>query len=416
MIFSAEWQDLGVSASPELRATFCLLGIDVDGCRVSRFFDNRLNRAHERIAMPAYPPAQGLAGCWWSLLAGRSGTIRLRRFRDGFVLPDVRFAPDGRYIDVSVEPCEYDNPPVTFPRHAKERISVDGFERDMSDFIEAVLERLSEMGVRNSWLQERWTHIQESLEDGEERLFCEAAGALGIDPYLCNEAEAAIIERAADYFAPDALSEFLAGQHKEQVTAATEWIDHAEQALGDKASLPDLTHVARNVQELLKQETPTPRPWEYGYQAASACRAQLALDNDHVFTDVHDVARLFGGSRFEVAPDRVEGLRAEANGLDETPKIVVAGLPIPTSRTFAMMRAIGDFVVYGEAGRAPVTDTYSFRQGVGRAFAAEMLAPRAVVLDMDRQGMTTEEIAAVRHISEVVVVHHLNNAQARVAV
>ena len=70
MRFSAEWQDPGVSASAELKATFCLLAIDIDGKRVSRFFDERYSRVHDRIAMPAYPVAQGLARAWWSLLAG----------------------------------------------------------------------------------------------------------------------------------------------------------------------------------------------------------------------------------------------------------------------------------------------------------------------------------------------------------
>ena len=73
MRFSAEWQDPDVSASAELKATFCLLAIDLDGKRISRFFDERYGRAHDRIAMPAYPVAQGFAHAWWSLLAGRSG-------------------------------------------------------------------------------------------------------------------------------------------------------------------------------------------------------------------------------------------------------------------------------------------------------------------------------------------------------
>jgi hypothetical protein len=181
MRFSAEWQDPGISASSELRVTFCLLAIDVEGKRVSRFFDERYSRAHDRIAMPAYPPAQGLASVWWWLIAGRSGMTRSRRFRDGFALPDIRFEPDGRHIDITAEPFEYDNPPVTFPRRAKERIAVDAFERDMSEFIESVVTKLSANRVRNTWLEERWSCIQESLDDDEERLFCEAAGALGID-------------------------------------------------------------------------------------------------------------------------------------------------------------------------------------------------------------------------------------------
>src|SRR5271165_6928024 len=131
MKFSAEWQDPGVSASAELRGTFCLLDIDVGGRRVGRFFDERYGRPHNRIAMPAYPVAQGLARAWWLLLAGRSGTIRLRRFRDGFALPDIRFEPDGHYVEITAAPFEYDNPPVTFTRSAKERAAVDDLERDM---------------------------------------------------------------------------------------------------------------------------------------------------------------------------------------------------------------------------------------------------------------------------------------------
>src|SRR4051794_24948453 len=91
MKISAEWQDPGVSASAELKATFFLPAIGIQGKRLSRFFDERYGRAHDRIAMPAYPVAQGLARAWWTLLAGRSGAIRLRRFRDGFAMPDIRF-------------------------------------------------------------------------------------------------------------------------------------------------------------------------------------------------------------------------------------------------------------------------------------------------------------------------------------
>jgi hypothetical protein len=92
MRFSAEWQDPGLSASVELKATFCLLAIDIEERRVSRFFDDRYGRAHDRIAMPAYPAAQGFTRAWWSLPARRSGTIRLRQFRDGFAAPDIRLA------------------------------------------------------------------------------------------------------------------------------------------------------------------------------------------------------------------------------------------------------------------------------------------------------------------------------------
>jgi hypothetical protein len=271
--FSAEWQDPGVSASAELRATFCLLDIEVDGRRVSRFFDERYGRAHDRIAMSAYPPAQGLARFWWSLIAGRSGRILLRRMRDGFALPDLRFEPDGRYIDINVEPFEYDNP-VTFPRVAKERSRVDELERDISQFIESVVEKLSDSKVRNTWLEERWSLVQASLEDDEGRLFCEAAGALGIDPYACDEAEARSIESAGDFFAGGALQEFLASQRARQATEALRWLESAEQRVGDSATLPDIASVKGSLRRGEVALAPTPEhPWELGYAIAADCAA-----------------------------------------------------------------------------------------------------------------------------------------------
>lgn len=410
MRFSAEWQDPGVSASAELKATFCLLAIDLDGKRISRFFDERYGRAHDRIAMPAYPVAQGFARAWWSLLAGRSGIIRLRRFRDGFAVPDVRFEPDGHYVEITAEPFEYSNPPVTFTRRAQEQVAIDELERDMAEFIDAVVEKLSDYKIRKSWLQDRWSLIQASLADDEERVFCEAAGALGIDPYLCDEGEAQAIEQAAKYFDDEALLEFLASQQGQKPIDALHWLAAAEMQLGDKAALPYIADIAGDLRPQ-KAEMPlrAVHPWQLGYHLAEECRAMLGLEPERVFDDVDDVAALFGGTGFEVAKGRVSGLRAEAYRGDGAPKIIVAGLPVPQSRTFAMMRAIGDFLAFQQEGRSPVTDTYSYRQGVGRAFAVEMLAPAETILQMEREGMTPDEIASARHVSEVAIARHLEN-------
>jgi hypothetical protein len=200
------------------------------------FFDERYSRAHNRIAMPAYPVAQGLARAWWLFLAGRSGTIRLRRFRDGFALPDIRFEPDGLPV------------------------------------------------IRACQRSRRWP-----------------------------------------------------------------------------------------------------------------------------------VERLFGRRGFTVASGRVRGLCAEAYRHNGASRIIVADLPVPQWRTFAMMRAIGDFLAFQQEGRSPITDVYSYRQGVGRSFAVEMLAPAETILQMERDGMTPDEIASARNVSELAISWHLENHRAQPA-
>jgi len=410
MRFSAEWQDPGVSASAELKATFCLLAIDIDGKRVSRFFDERYSRVHDRIAMPAYPAAQGFARAWWSLLAGRTRIIRLRRFRDGFAVPDIRFEPDGHYVEITAAPFEYSNPPVTFTRSAHERAAVDDLERDMAEFIEAVVEKLTDYRLRKTWLQDRWSLILASLEDDEERFFCESAGALGIDPYLCDEGQAHAIEAAAQYFDDEALLEFLASQRGQQSNVALKWLEAAEAQLDGKASLPAVADIAGKLR-LAAAPVRSPQPWQLGYRLADQCRALMSLKPDRVFADVGEIGTLFGGTGFAVASGRVQGLRAEVV-VNSVPKIIVADLPAPQSRTFAMMRAIGDFLAFRQEGRSPVTDTYSYRQGVGRAFAVEMLAPAEIILQMERDGLAPDEIAAARNVSEVAITRHLENRRA----
>lgn len=409
MKLSAEWLEGGISESAELRATDCFLEIFVGERRVSRFVDNRTDRAHNRVVMPAYPPAEGIVRNWWSLMAGRTQTFRLRSFREGFALPDVLLKPDGRFINITAQPFEYNNPPVDFTVRSSERMPISAFERDMSEFIESVLERLSEDLIKDSWLRARWDAIMECQENPDELAFCEAAGALGVDPYLCTDEEACLVEISAKPFADDALPEFLAGCALDGIREALKWIDESEAALGDLAVLPDLPGVAPAVRERLEANLGEERAWEVGYLAAATCREQIRLPATRSLQDPSEIAGLFGAVQFETYPQCINGLRAEVNGAEKYPRVVVAGSGHLHSLNFATMRAIGDYLVYQSHGRAPVNDTYSYRQAVGRAFAVEMLAPAEVVTQMQDAGMGVEEIAAERNVSVLAVIHHLEN-------
>lgn len=409
MRFSADWLDEGVSAAEELRATACLLEIEVGGRIASRFVDNRTDRAHNRIAMPAYPPAEGLARVWWSLIAGRSKTIRLRQFREGYVLPDVQFTPDGCFMNIGVSTFEYDNPPVVFPIGVGEKCTIGAFERDASMFIEAVIERLGEKGAEKTWLAERWNSIAESREDADELAFCEAAGALGIDPYLCTEEEADRIEASANSFVGESLAEFLAGCEYDYIPDALGWIKEVEAQLGDQAILPDLRNVAEAVHQRVDDAIAHEHPWKVGYHAAGACRQQINLPVQRALQTPAEIAGLFGNKHFETAASWTQGLRAEVNYTGDEARIVVGGPGHPRSLNFATMRAVGDYLVYQQPGRSPINDTYSYRQAVGRAFAAEILAPVEVIFPMQDEGMSIEDIAAERHVSEWAIMHHLQN-------
>lgn len=315
-------------------------------------------------------------------------------------------------MNISAEPFEYNNPPVSFTVRSGERITISEFERDAGALIEATLDRLSESAISDTWLQERWDNICESQENAEEQAFCEAAGALGIDPYTCPDEEAELVEMSAEPLADDALPEFLAGCKLDGIRDALTWMGESEAALGNRVGLPVLPEIAAQVRQHLALGVAEERAWEVGYEAAAACRSQIDLPSRRSFQDPSEIANLFGARQFEVCRSRVNGLRAEVNGAADHPRVVVAGPGHPRSLNFATMRAIGDYLVYRSDGRAPVNDTHSYRQAVGRAFAAEMLAPADIIAEMQDQGMNTEEIAGERNVSEMMVMHHLENHRA----
>ena len=72
-------------------------------------------------------------------------------------------------------------------------------------------QKLAAARISESEVQVAWTRVQESISDDEERAFCEAAGALGVDPYTISNADADFIEKAGSLFRDEALVEFLAG-------------------------------------------------------------------------------------------------------------------------------------------------------------------------------------------------------------
>jgi hypothetical protein len=409
--FSAEWLHRGDSSAPELSATTALLEISVASRNVSAFLDRDAKVGRDRIVMPVYPIAEGLARHWWWLTAGRAGTVLpLRRFREGFALPDLWFRPDGVDVHIDVYPINYDNPAVSFYEVAHEQTDVSSFERDAGHFIDNVLDRLGSSGVVEGWLATRWSDVRRSSENEDERLFCEAAGALGIDPYTCNDEQASVVEAAAKMFVGDSLNEFLAAQrHLRRVSDSLSWLSEQEEALIRRGRLPELPKWKLWMQRRIDRSSPSKRPWNIGRDAADILRTHLNLDDERVFGNVSAISTLCGNGQFAVGNGAANGLRASVK-LDETPILVVPEFPLEQTRVFAIMRAIGDYLIFHDSGPlSPITEARSHRQAVGRAFAAEFLAPGRVVEDRLRNGATIEQISIERHVSETLIENQLVN-------
>lgn len=406
MKVSTDWIDAGRDDAPALSATVCKLTIEVGGKNICCLYDREELAQQNYTVVPAYPLAEGLATKWWWLVAGRSGKLCLRRFREGFALPNITVSIDGREITIECDRYQYDNPAVNFLESAIEMVSVGKFETMARNLITDVLERLGKKQIGKTTLEERWADIRRSQNDPEEREFCEAAGAMGVDPYMASEAETQLILQSADLFEKDQLRELLASQDPKAINVDLEWVRRQDQER-KAARMRDLEVISRDIRTAVERKGYR-EAWRLGYATAMTTRQEFGIDIGKPPSRMADLERVFGADRSPVGDGHGRNLRAMVT-VNGGLAIVVGNFKDERTQSFALARAVGDYLLFGRSGRSPVMDTYSFQQQAGRAFAAELLAPGNRIREMHEDGWTEEDIADDLFVSTRVVRHQIEN-------
>jgi hypothetical protein len=379
--FAAEWVEYNaVNANPDEAATLCDLRIFVGGKNACRFLDldeaELENQKNARLTIPAIYLAEGLATDWWSILNSRDWNHRIQRYRTGFALPDIVLRSHGSYIEVASGPHRHImNPQLQFEPVESEFVSRLDAEAVFYRFIEEVIARLASAEIRDSELQTRWKRVCASRRDEEESVFCEAAGALGLDPYSISEEHAKFIESAYEFLSEEVLLEFLSGLRTE--TWAPSLIDSLHE-LDDRDENKSLLPVLSEF-ELASTET-TGHPWAIGYRAARSFRDAMGLSVGDRISYSSLTKKLGASEDFEATP-LGGGIRAFVSRSGGT-KIHLQkyngkdALSSARSTNFAFARAVGDAVIFPTPRRSVVNGLHhAKRQAAGRAFAAELLAP-----------------------------------------
>ena len=423
--FSVEWLDGAPNACAEERATLCRLRIFVGDENACVFYDPQKDEKYDHVIAPAVHLAEGIATDWWSIFGGRDREHSLLPWRTGFVLPNVRLRFDGATFEVAGDQLHCDNPKLRFWLVDTETLSRDATESVLSNFVERVVDKLAREGVANSEVALCWSRVSESRADPEERPFCEAAGALGVDPYSISDTDASFIDAAGDLFFGEALIEFLAGMGKTHHSASPDAAPrHAARTavLGSlhrlerrpryKARLPELHDAARQVRDVSKRR-PGERSWAPSYRAAREFRRAMGVPRDAAFESSKAVARTLGGRNFTPVQD-LSDIQAVILRDDSDVRIHLRDRGrrqwSAWAENFAFARAVGDAVCYPEAGRSVVNNLHDAeRQAAGRAFAAEFLAPVEKVLDMFHDGRDIDEISASFNVTSQVIAHQIEN-------
>jgi hypothetical protein len=251
------------------------------------------------------------------------------------------------------------------------------------------------------------------MADPEETAFCEAAGALGVDPYAIDDSDAAYIESSGALFSGEALIEFLAGAAAQRGSGQTlEWIRSVESRPAYQSRLGEVAALARQVASGVPRRL-NERAWALGYRRANGARAAMGLGISNRISSVSAMAASLGGRAFRRAP-ATKGLRALVSTREDGVHVHLRDRRVnPNAREselFTFTRAIGEAICYPDTPRSVVNDLHDAeQQAAGRAFAAQFLAPIDEVLSMQADGFDVAGIADELNVSGEVVERQLEN-------
>ena len=412
--FAIDWVSDGPNACAEERATLCDLQIYIGEKNVCRHSSASSRKYLDHLTIPAVHLAEGLATDWWAIFGGRDQKHSVLRYGMGFALPKLSLSFDGSLLEVVGSKHSYENPDVNFLVAEKESIPGDFAESILAGYIELVLDKLSSDGV-DSEVATRWSRVSASRNDPDERVFCETAGALGVDPYLISDADAQFIEDARNLFADKALIEFLAGIRRQNLVGRREllrWARESEALPQDTTRLPDLPAIASQIGQLASWSD-YEQSWAGGYRAARALRAEITADRSERLTSTATIAERLGADHFASVPGPAGALAVVARNRDEVHVHLRRHISSEQHRqNFAFARAIGDAVCFPNTPLSVVNDLHQAeRQAAGRAFGAEFLAPVESILDMVDSGCGHKEIAKSFNVSRKVVEHQITNRE-----
>jgi hypothetical protein len=155
----------------------------------------------------------------------------------------------------------------------------------------------------------------------------------------------------------------------------------------------------------------TTRPYRQGYALARIARDHLGLNADVPIDGVTGIAKHLGAENgLELSGDAPGMLRAFQSFAGDVPTFIVEDEGTRPS-AFTLARSVGDFLAFGSRASC-VAGIYTDRQAVGRAFAAEFLAPRSAVEKLiEQEDQSAFQIANYFGVSPAVVERQYQNVE-----
>ncbi len=384
--FEPEWLSVEGVTSPKLAATWCRLVIRVDEQAVTRVEDLDGRTSRQGIFVSAYPLAEWIATHWWMLRSHVRGAAALevasvgsralsrmplsvhdmRSAGDGFFWPTLLILPEGQNTLLSWTP---DRSPlggrIRFVSTGRVWAASDAVQTSLASFVESVLDRLIDMGVRGTLLEEEWTAV--SAADVDEARFCDTAAALGVDPYDVPEELARRIETLDALTSPGLVGELASAADPNRLSDDFSWVNRALVQLEQTRSADTSSSLAQLHQAMADRDDTSSPPWDVGWRQAASVRS-LLVDQP---TDRISLDGLVGHGYVASNDSALQGLGSAREG---QLKLVLGSKSSPTAQRFLDARTLWRGLNTVDRPYL-LTTAGTYDQRVERAFAAAAPSP-----------------------------------------
>lgn len=430
--FRFDWEPAPGVRAPELRATWARLEIWVGDECVTQVEDIDSQNVRRSVYVPLYPLAEWIAYNWWFLKAhsrpasllgdlrslassqGRRAALsgmlehhNLRAVGDGFLWPNLTIVPEGTHTRLAWYPDDGATPerPLKYIRGGEAWIHSESLELSLARFVDDVGTRLTEQEVIETSLQKEWAALR--VTDAEEAAFCIAAARLGLDPYSDALDLQDSLERATAVLEPSLVDDFFDAVNPERLPSGIDWVVNSTRRINERAPGGTDGEDLRAAVEAMPAGS-TAKPWDLGYGQAVRVRNLLGLDAWERF-ELGNLMSLITLESNDVGLQAIGRTAGKSN-------VLVLGRPmISQTQRFAQARALWHFLFGHLADAFLITPAHTDRQRVERAFAAELLAPAAGILDRLETAEIAfalddiETIAGHFEVSSMVVRHQIEN-------
>ena len=341
-----------------------------------------------------YHLAEWLAWNWWRLRweprhPNRKPpfdwdmTHRMTAVGQGYRWPNITISSDGFHSILTAERTDETDTPFLFylGAHDDRPITVPAtdFEVAVDQFIDTVLQLMSDANVSGTNLQTLWNDLSKERSDTELARFRRIEALLGFDPDEVDEHLIYSRLEDAQLLGDSALEELATGAGNSMLSA--QQITDATVSAGFDMNSTD----ALRLDHPLGIRWGQIAAWHIGVAAANAVRQQAGLANGPI-TD-RRLAELAGISSNVIASEQcTNSLSWVFHHAKGSPRVALRSRR-QTSRRFDVARLVGDQLfsegIFNSTERlSPATRSYSYRQKAQRTFAAELLSPWETVRDM----------------------------------